>query len=85
MGGVGQQQIENQISSLTSQLLQNQYQYGLQVMQIGDNIALGAINTQLQLDQQLNAANKSFYASLGQLAAGNSGYVPGLYPTTLGK
>jgi hypothetical protein len=55
------------------------------VMQIGDNIALGAINTQLQLDQQLNAANKSFYASLGQLAAGNSGYVPGLYPTTLGK
>ena len=82
MGGVGQQQIENQISSLTAQLLQNQYQYGLQVMQIGDNIALGAINTQLQLDQQLTQANKSFYTSLAQLAAGSPLYVPGLTTTT---
>jgi len=82
MGGVGQQQIESQISSLTSQLLDNQYKYGLQVMQIGDNIELGAINTQLQLDQQLNAANKSFYTSLAQLAAGSPMYVPGLYPST---
>jgi len=75
MGGVGQQQIENQISSLTAQLLQNQYQYGLQVMQIGDNIALGAINTQLQLDQQLTQANKSFYTSLAQLVAGSPTYI----------
>jgi hypothetical protein len=82
MGGVGQQQIENQISSLTAQLLQNQYQYGLQVMQIGDNIALGAINTQLQLDQQLNQANKSFYTSLAQIAAGSPMYVPGLSSVT---
>ena len=82
MGGVGQQQIENQISTLTSQLIENQYQYGLQVLQIGDNIELGAINTQLQLDQQLNAANKSFYTSLAQLAAGSPMYVPGLYPST---
>ncbi len=82
MGGVGQQQIENQISSLTSQLIQNQYQYGLQVMQIGDNIELGAINTQLQLDQQLTQANKSFYTSLAQLAAGSPMYVPGLTSVT---
>ena len=75
MGGVGQQQIENQISSLTSQLIQNQYQYGLQVMQIGDNIELGAINTQLQLDAQLNAANKSFYMGLGNLVAGSPRYI----------
>ena len=82
MGGVGQQQIENQISNLTSQLIENQYKYGLQVLQIGDNIELGAINTQLQLDQQLNAANKSFYTSLAQLAAGSPMYVPGLYSST---
>jgi hypothetical protein len=62
-------------------LLQNQYQYGLQVMQIGDNIALGAINTQLQLDQQLTQANKSFYSSLAQLAAGSPMYIPGLTST----
>ena len=82
MGGVGQQQIENQISTLTSQLIENQYQYGLQVLQIGDNIELGAINTQLQLDQQLNQANKSFYTSLAQLAAGSPMYVPGLTSVT---
>ena len=82
MGGVGQQQIENQISSLTAQLLDNQYKYGLQVLQIGDNIELGAINTQLQLDQQLNAANRSFYSSLAQLAAGSPMYVPGLTTVT---
>ena len=78
MGGVGQQQIENQISTLTSQLIENQYKYGLQVLQIGDNIELGAINTQLQLDQQLNQANKSFYTSLAQIAAGSPMYVPGM-------
>ena len=83
MGGVGQQQIENQISNLTSQLLQNQYQYGLQVMQIGDNIELGAINTQLQLDQQLNAANKSFYLGLGNLVAGSPRYI--IPPSTTGN
>lgn len=82
MGGVGQQQIENQISNLTSQLIENQYKYGLQVLQIGDNIELGAINTQLQLDQQLNTANKSFYTSLAQIAAGSPMYVPGLYSNT---
>ena len=75
MGGVGQQQVESQIAGLTTQLLNNQYQYGLQVMQIGDNIALGAINTQLQLDQQLNQANKSFYTSLAQLVAGSPQYL----------
>jgi hypothetical protein len=82
MGGVGQQQIENQISTLTSQLIENQYKYGLQVLQIGDNIELGAINTQLQLDQKLNQANKSFYTSLAQLAAGSPMYVPGLTSVT---
>jgi hypothetical protein len=82
MGGVGQQQVENQISTLTAQLLQNQYDYGLKVLNIGDNIELGAINTQLQLDQQLNQANKSFYTSLAQIAAGSPMYVPGLYSNT---
>jgi len=75
MGGVGQQQIENQISTLTAQLLQNQYDYGLKVLNIGDNIELGAINTQLQLDAQLNAANKSFYMGLGNLVAGSPRYI----------
>ena len=85
MGGVGQQQVESQIAGLTTQLLNNQYQYGLQVMQIGDNIALGAINTQLQLDNQLAAANKSFYSSLANLVAGSPSYVQGMVPVTPAK
>lgn len=81
MGGVGAQQVESQIANLTTQLLQNQYQYGLQVMQIGDNIALGAINSQLQADTQLANANKQFYSSLAQLAAGSPMYIPGITGT----
>ena len=50
-------------------------------MKIGDDIALGAINTQLQLDTQLNQASRQFMASMGSIVAGGSGYVPGLYPT----
>lgn len=82
MGGVGQQQIESQISTLTNQLLNNQYQYGLQVLQIGDNIAIGAINSQLQIDNQLAAANKSFYSSLANLVAGSPSYVQGMTQVT---
>ena len=82
MGGVGQQQIESQIANLSNQLLNNQYQYGLQVLQIGDNIAIGAINSQLQIDNQLAAANKSFYSSLANLVAGSPNYVQGMVPVT---
>jgi hypothetical protein len=85
MGGVGQQQIESQIANLSNQLLNNQYQYGLQVLQIGDNIAIGAINSQLQIDNQLAAANKSFYSSLANLVAGSPNYVQGMVPVTSPK
>lgn len=69
-GGVGSQQAATQLEALRQQLLSNQYNYGIQVSQIGDNIALGAIRTGMQLDQQLNAASNSFYASLASFAAG---------------
>ena len=69
-GGVGSQQAAGQVEAFRQQLLQNQYNYGLQVSQIGDNIALGAIKTGLQLDQQLNQANMAFYTSLASIAAG---------------
>jgi hypothetical protein len=69
-GGVGQQQAANQLASIYQNLLNNQYTYGLQVSQIGDNISLGAIRTGLQLDQQLNQATTGFYTQLAALAAG---------------
>jgi len=69
-GGVGVAQAVAQAEAFKNQLLQGQYNYGLRVSQIGDNIALGAIRTGMQLDQQLAQANMAFYTQLGTLAAG---------------
>ena len=76
-GGVGVAQAQAQIEALRQNLLQNQYNLGLQVAQIGDNIALGAIRTGMQLDQQLAQANQQFYTQLAQIAGGGTyGYAP---------
>ena len=75
-GGVGSQQASNQIGNLYQSLLDNQYKYGLQIMQIGDNITLGAIKSGLQLDQQLQTTTNNFYAQLASIAAGGSGQMP---------
>jgi hypothetical protein len=69
-GGVGAQQAAAQIESLRQQLLQNQYTYGLQIAQVGDNIALGAIRTGLQLDNSLQQATGNFYTNLAMVAGG---------------
>jgi len=71
-GGVGVAQAQAQIESLRQNLLQNQYNFGLQVSQIGDNITLGAIRTGMQLDQQLNASSQQFYTQLAQIAGGGT-------------
>ena len=75
-GGVGQQQADAATAALYNSLLDNQYKYGLQVMQIGDNIGLGAIRSGLQLDQQLQATTNNFYAQLASIAGGGSGVIP---------
>jgi hypothetical protein len=69
-GGVGEMQAATQLEALRQNLLNNQFNYGLQVSQIGDQIALGAIRTGMQLDQQLNTASNQFYTSLASIAAG---------------
>ena len=71
-GGVGVAQAQAQTEAFRQQLLQNQYNLGLQVAQIGDNIALGAIRTGMQLDQQLNQANQQFYTQLAAIAGGGT-------------
>ena len=67
---VGAAQFAVQLEAYRQQLLQNQYDYGLKVSQIGDNIALGAIRTGMQADQQLNQANTTFYTQLAMIGAG---------------
>ena len=69
-GGVGAAQAAAQLEAYRQTLLQNQYDYGLKVSQIGDSIALGAIRTGMQADQQLNQANTAFYTQLAMIGAG---------------
>ena len=75
-GGVGSQQASNQIATLYQGLLDNQYKYGLNLMNIGDNITLGAIKSGMQLDTQLQATTNNFYSQLASIAAGGSGQMP---------
>ena len=68
-GGVGAAQMQTQIAGLRNLLLENQYNFGLRVAQIGDNYAMGAIKTGLQADRAIGAANQQFYGQLAQLLA----------------
>ncbi len=68
-GGVGAAQAQNQIADLTQRLLQNQFDLGLRVSNIGDQYIQGAIRTGLQADQAINAANQQFYTQLASMAA----------------
>jgi hypothetical protein len=69
-GGVGVEQAQNQLAMIRTNLLNNQMQYGLQIAQVGDKMALGALQTGLQLDQQLNQTSQAFYTQLASIAAG---------------
>lgn len=72
-GGVGAAQAAAQAEAFRQQLLAQQYNLGLQVSNIGDNIAIGAIRTGMQADQQLSQVNNAFYTNLAQIAAGVRG------------
>jgi len=69
-GGVGTAQAAAQLEAFRQQLLQNQYTYGLQVANIGDQYVSGAIKTGLQLDQTLQQATSNFYTNLAAIAGG---------------
>jgi hypothetical protein len=69
-GGVGAAQVAAQAEAYRQQLLAQQYDLGLKVSNIGDNIALGAIKTGLQADQALNQASTNFYTNLAAIGGG---------------
>jgi len=69
-GGVGAAQVAAQAEAYRQQLLAQQYDLGLKVSNIGDNIALGAIKTGLAADQALNQASTNFYTNLAAIGAG---------------
>ena len=65
-GGVGAMQSQAQIEAFRQQLLAQQYDYGLKLSGIGDQIALGAIKTGLQADQYVNELTSSYYNNIAR-------------------
>jgi hypothetical protein len=69
-GAVSAAQTQAQIENFRNQLLQQQYDYGLKLSGIGDNIALGAIKTGLEADRYVQNLSNSFYSNMANIAAG---------------
>ena len=76
-GGVGAAQMQTRLANLRALLLENQFNLGLRVSQIGDNYALGAIRSGLEADRAIGTANTQFYSQLAQLLAPFITGVPG--------
>ena len=69
-GGVGAEQAAAQVEAFRQQLLQGQYDMGLKVANIGDQIAAGAIRTGLQADQYVNELTQDYFGTLARSAGG---------------
>ena len=69
-GGVGEAQAATQLANIRNNLLNNQYQTGLQVLGIGDNIAVGAITTGIQADQYVNSLTQNYFTNIARVMAG---------------
>ena len=80
-GGVGAQQNAARIEALRGQLLQQQYDYGLKLSGIGDQISLGAIKTGLQADQVVNEMTNSYYNNIIRTMMPQPNYVIAGQPT----
>jgi len=69
-GGVGAQQSMAQVEAFRQQLLQQQYDYGLKLSGIADNIVTGAIKTGLQADQYVNKLTTDYFGNIARVMAG---------------
>jgi len=71
-GGVGAMQSQAQVEAFRQQLLAQQYDYGLKLSGIGDNIALGAIKTGLQADQYVQSLTNNYYGNIARTLYGSA-------------
>jgi len=72
-GGVGAAQMQTQIATLTNNLLQQQMNMGLQLQQVGDKIAQGAIQAGVQADQFVNQLTASYAQNIARTVFGTTG------------
>lgn len=80
-GGVAAQQAMAQVEAYRQQLLQGQYDYGLKLANISDQIALGAIKTGLEADRYINAATMDYFNNAIRMFQGQSPQTTGQQPT----
>lgn len=76
-GGVGVQQAATQLEGFRQQLLDNQYNYGLKVAQIGDQYASRAISTGLTQDREVASLMQNLSRALGGFAGSQAPSQPG--------
>jgi hypothetical protein len=81
-GGVGQAQMQQQVEAFRQQLLSQQYDYGLKLSGIGDNIALGAIRTGLQADQYVQQLTSNYFNNMARAVYGTAPQTPGVQYAT---
>ena len=66
-GGVGAQQAQAQIESYRQQLLSNQYDYGMKISNVGDQLMMGAIRTGLEADRYATQMTNNYYTIMARL------------------
>lgn len=78
-GAVSAAQTQAQIEAFRNQLLQQQYDYGLKLSGIGDQVALGAIRTGLEADRYVQQLSNSFYSNMANIVGGMPAQAPQQY------
>ena len=69
-GAISAAQTQAQIEAFRNQLLAQQYDYGLKLSGIGDQVALGAIKTGLEADRYVQGLSNSFYTNMANIVGG---------------
>jgi len=69
-GGIGAAQAAAQVEAFRQNLLQNQYDYGQKVSNIGDQLMLGAIRTGLEADRYAANLSNTYFTNMASIAAG---------------
>jgi hypothetical protein len=69
-GGVGAAQAAAQVEAFRQNLLQNQYDYGQKISNIGDQLMLGAIRTGLEADRYAASLSNTYFTNMASIAVG---------------
>jgi hypothetical protein len=75
-GAISAAQTQAQVEAFRNQLLQQQYDYGLKLSGIGDQVALGAIKTGLEADRYVQNLSSNYFTNMARALYGQSPEAP---------